>query len=116
MINSIGTKDPEYYAELFFRLPSDERPCPDIPGIQNVDPLLARHLQTLPDVVADISLSQRGNVSATTASLKDDKGTLEMRLYIIFNHENDEAGGSCRQHLLDLFNMLSAKSLTSHLQ
>jgi hypothetical protein len=111
---SIGTEDPEYYAELFCktsrlanrRLPSDERSCLDIPGIQSVDDLLSRRLQYLLDAVADISLCQRGNVSATMACLKDDKGTLETRLYIVFNHEDDEAARRCPQHLQDIFNML----------
>ncbi|KAF8487750.1 hypothetical protein F5888DRAFT_1911251 [Russula emetica] len=100
---SIGTEDPEYYAELFCktpnqRLPSDdsERPCPDVPGIHGP---LTRRLQTLLDAVADISLCQRGNVSATMACLKDDKGTLETRLYVVFNHEDDEAARRCPQHL-----------------
>jgi hypothetical protein len=52
---------------------------------------LAQRLQMLLDTVADISLCQRGNVSATMACLKDDKGTLETRLYIVFNHKDDEA-------------------------
>jgi hypothetical protein len=111
---SIGTQDPEYYAELFCkisrpadqRLPSDERSCPDVPGIQNVDDPLARRLQTLLDAVADISLCQLRNVSATMASLKDDHGTLQTRLYIVFNHEDDEAAGSCSQHLRAIFDML----------
>jgi hypothetical protein len=107
---SIGIEDPEYYAELFCkpilanrRLPSDERSCPDVPSIQ--DPL-ARRLQKLLDAVAHISLCQRGNVSATMACLKDDKGTLETRLYIVFNHEDDEAARRCPQHLQVIFNML----------
>jgi len=76
---SIGTEGPEYYAEIFCktsrlanrRLPSDEQ------SVQDVDGPLVRRLQTLLDAVADISLIQRGNVSATMACLKDDKGTLE---------------------------------------
>jgi hypothetical protein len=40
------------------------------------------------------------------ACLKADKGTIETRLYIVFNHEGDEAFGHCRQHLLDTFNIL----------
>jgi hypothetical protein len=51
---SIGTEDPEYYAELLCKtcrppnrhLPSDERPCPDVPGITDT---LARRLQTVLD-------------------------------------------------------------------
>jgi hypothetical protein len=39
------------------------------------------------------------------ASLKDDKGTLETRLYIIFNRK-DEAAHRCPQHLQDIFKML----------
>ena len=109
----IGT-DPEYYAELLCktprvanrRLPSDERPCPDVPGIQHLDDPLARRLQTRLDAVANISLCQRGNVSATMAGLKDDKGTLETRLYIVFDHEDDEAARRCPRHLQVIFNML----------
>lgn len=68
---SIDANDPEYYAELLrngpesWHLPSNERPCPDIPGIQDVDSPLSQRLQTLLDVLADISLCQRGNTSST---------------------------------------------------
>jgi len=117
---SIDAKDPEYYAELLknaellkkpsrldnWRIPSNERPCPDIPGIQDVDSPLARRLQTLLDVLADISLCQRGNVSATMASLKDDNGTPETRLYVVFNHNDGEATRHCPQHLETIFKML----------
>jgi hypothetical protein len=111
---SINANDPGYYTELLRntsrlanrRLPSDERPCPDIPGVQNVDGPLAQRLQTLLDVLADISLCQRGNVSATMTSLKDDGGTLESQLYIVFNHGDDEAAHHCRQHLESIFNIL----------
>ena len=113
-INQLSPEDPEYYAELFWkiprlanrRLPSDERPCPDVPGIQDIDPPLSRRLQTLLDAVADISLCQRGNVSATMACIKDDNGALETRLYIVFNHEDDEAARHCSHHLHDVFNKL----------
>ena len=59
------------------RLLSNERPCPDVPSIHDLDSPLAHRLQTLIDVVADISLCQKGNVSATMACLKKDKDTLE---------------------------------------
>ena len=100
----IGTEDPEYYAELFSKIPRlgnrrVQSSYPDVPGIQGIDgPLL--------DAVADISLCQRGNVSATMASLKDDKGTLETRLFNVFNHINDEAARRCPEHLQAIFNML----------
>jgi hypothetical protein len=111
---SIGTEDPEYYGELFCktsspanrRLSSDESSCPDVPSIQNIQDPLARRLQKLLDAVAEISLCQRGNVSATMACLKDDKGNLETRLYIVFNHEDDDAARRCPQHLQAIFNML----------
>ena len=110
----IDIENPEYYAELFCRtsrlanrhLPYDERFCPDIPGIQDVDGLLSLRLQALLDTVADISLCQQGNVSATMACLKEDKGTLETRLYIVFNHEDDESARRCPQHLQSIFEML----------
>ena len=109
----IGIEDPEYYAELFCRtsrlanrrLPYEERFCPDIPGIQDVDGLLSRRLQALLDAVADISLCRRRNVSATMACIKYDKGT-ETRLYIVFNHEDDESARRCPQHLHTIFEML----------
>jgi hypothetical protein len=111
---NIGTEDPEYYAELFCRtprlanrrVPSDEQSCPDIPGIQNVDGLPPRRLKALLDAVADISLCRRGNVSATMACLKDDNGASDTRLYIVFNHEDDESARSCHQHLETIFEML----------
>jgi hypothetical protein len=98
----IGTEDPEDYAELFCeanrRPPSDEQSPPGDPR--------ERRLQTVLDAVADISLCQRGNVSATMACLKVDKGTLETRLYVVFNHENDDAARRCPQHLQVIFDML----------
>ena len=110
---NIGTEDPEYYAELFWRtlrlanrrLPSDEHSCPVIPGIQN-DGFLSRRLQALLDAVADISLCRRGNVSATMACVKDDNGTSDTRLYIVFDHEDDEPAPKCPQHLETIFEML----------
>jgi hypothetical protein len=109
---SFGPEEPEYYAELLSKIPrpanrrsSDGRYCPDIPGIQNFDVALSRRLQTLLDAVTDISLCRRGNVSATMASLKDNTGTLETRLYIVFNHE-DESALRCNQHLQNIIEML----------
>jgi hypothetical protein len=66
---SMGTEDPEYYAELLRKTPrhanwcppSDEQSCPDIPSIQDVnhDPFAWRILvQTLLNAVADVSLCQ----------------------------------------------------------
>jgi hypothetical protein len=57
-------------------------------------------------VVADISLRQRGNVSATNACLEDDKGTLETRLYVVFNRDDDEAARRCPQHLQVVFKIM----------
>ena len=104
----IDTEDPEYYAELFCKIPRVENwrihsSCPVVPGI---DGPLSRRLQTLLDAVADISLCRRGNVSAAMASLKDNSDSSEMRLYIVFNHENDDAAGRCSDHLQVIFNML----------
>jgi len=111
---SIDAEDPKYYADLLckiprtanWRLPSDGQSCPDIPDIQDVDVALTRRLQTLLDAIADISLCRRGNVSATMASLKDNAGTLETQLYIVFNHEEDESAVDCPQHLQNIINML----------
>ena len=111
----IDVGDPEYYANLLnmtprdtnWRLLSNEHPCPDhgVPSIHGIDALLAGRLQTL-DVVADISLCQRRNVSATIACIKKEKDTLETQLYIAFNHEDDEAARSCSEHLQSIFGML----------
>jgi hypothetical protein len=106
---SIYPEDPEYFADLLHKIPgtanrrltSDGQSGPDVPGIQGVDVE-----QTLLDAIADISLRRRGNVSATMASLKDNAGTLETQLYIVFDHENDESAVDCRQHLQKIFNML----------
>jgi hypothetical protein len=111
---SIGFEDPEYYAELLSVTPRDanrpllsnEHPCPDVLGIHGVDAPLAQCLQTLLDVVADISLCQKGNVSATMACIKQDKDALETQIYIAFNHETDEAARSCPNHLQSIFGML----------
>jgi len=40
------------------------------------------------------------------ACLKGDSRTLETRLYIVFNHGNDEAARRCPQHLMSIFHML----------
>ena len=128
---SIDAEDPKYYADLLCkiprtanrRLPSDGQSCPDVPGIQDVDFALTRRLKTLLDAVADISLCRRGNVSATMASLKDNAGTLETQLYIVFNHQNDNSALDCPQHIQNIINMLrqvpyksSPKVVTRELQ
>src|SRR6266849_2996698 len=116
-------RDPEYYAELLGKTsrpadpPSapldvrtvsfigrfDERYCSDVPSIRNVDDALTQRLQTLLGVVADISLCQRQNISATMARLGSDSGTLQTRLYIVFKHENDETARRCPGHLTPIF-------------
>ena len=60
-------------------------------GIQGVDSSLSWRLQTLLHVVPDISLRRRGNVFATMASLKDNRDTLDTRLYIVFNCHDKQA-------------------------
>jgi hypothetical protein len=40
------------------------------------------------------------------ASLKDNAGTLETQLYIVFNHEHDESALRCSQHLQNIFSLL----------
>ena len=110
---SIGIEDPEYYAELLSvttrdanrHLLSNEHPCSDIPSIQGVDPPLAQRPKTLLDVVADISLCRRGNVSATMACIKPYNDTVETRIYVAFDHDNDEAAVSCPEHLRSIFEM-----------
>ena len=107
-------RSPEYYADLLkkpFRFADrhqsiDEQFYRDIPGIQGVDNPLSRRLQALLDVLAGISLDARGNVSATMASLKDNSGTLETKLYLVFNHDLGDKREGCRNHLEDVFNTL----------
>ena len=111
---SMKPEDPEFYAELLSKIPrttnrcqpSDGQSCPNVPGIQKLDFALSRRLQTLLDAVANISLCQRGNVAATMAGVKDNTGTLETQLYIVFNHQNDESALACTQHLQNIINML----------
>ncbi|KAF8332391.1 uncharacterized protein EI90DRAFT_3154245 [Cantharellus anzutake] len=112
----VGTEDPKYYAELACRIPnrrplSDEKLCSDIQG---VDEQLSQRLRALLDAVADISLRKRGNVSATMASVMDNKGTLETQVYIAFNHEDDDAASSCSDHLRSVFDMLSQVPYKPH--
>ena len=110
----IGTEDPVYYAELLKeipshidrRLPFDERSCSRISEVRGVGDTLSRRLQTILDDIATISLCEKGNVSATAASLKNGSGSLEARLYIVFNHQEDEAPSHCDQHLRSIFMML----------
>ena len=40
------------------------------------------------------------------ASLKDNRGTLETQLYIVFNHKNDKSAPDCPQHLQNIINIL----------
>ena len=130
-LSPIDAEDPKYYADLLCKIPrtanwhqpSDGQSCPDVRGFQDIDFALTRRLQTLLDAVADISLCQRGNVSATMASLKDNAGTLETQLYIVFNHQNDKSALDCPQHLQNIINMLrqvpyrsSPKVITRELQ
>ena len=96
---------PEYYADMLkiasrsTDLPFDERSCRDMPGLQGVDNLLSQRLQAVLEVLADISLHEKGNVSVTTASLKDNSGTLETKLYIVFNHDLRDKKEDHRNHL-----------------
>jgi hypothetical protein len=102
--------DPEYYAEL---LQKSSRPanrqqqinqqsCGNIPGIQNVDDELSKRLRTLLDVIADISICKRGNVSATMASVIRDGDVLKTQLYIVFKSLTRQLTSaprrSCRTH------------------
>ena len=109
---SICTEDPEYYAELLVKISRPEIwGLPSVsglfrPDVQDIDNPRARRLQALLDVIADISLCQQGNVSATMACTKYDSGTLQTRLYIVFDHQNDEAARRCPQHLNSIFDML----------
>ena len=106
-----GTEDQNTMQSFSARLPDSQigayhpmnDPVQTFPVFRNIQDRL---LPTLLDAVPDISLCQQGNVSATMACLKDDKGTLETRLYIVFNHEDDEAARRCPQHLQVIFNML----------
>ena len=111
---SMKPEDPELYAELLSKIPrttnrcqpSDGQSCPNVPGIQKLNFALSQHLQTLLNAIADISLCQQGNITATMASVKDNTSTLETQLYIVFNHQNDESVLACTQHLQNIINML----------
>jgi hypothetical protein len=108
--------DPEYYAELLQkssgpagrRQQTNQQSCGNIPGIQNVDDELSKskRLRALLDAIADISIREHGNVSATMASVIRDGDVLKTQLYIVFNHENDDAAMNCGNHLESIFRML----------
>ncbi len=106
--------DPEYYAELLQkssrpadrRQPANQQSCGNIPAIQNVNDELSKRLRTLFDVIADISICEHGNVSATMASVIRDGNVLKTQLYIVFNHQNDDAAMNCGNHLETIFRML----------
>ncbi|KAF8324259.1 uncharacterized protein EI90DRAFT_2346388 [Cantharellus anzutake] len=116
----VDTEDPEYYAELLSEtcpnrcLLSNETLCSDIPGVQGVDDPSSRRLQTLLDVVADISLRKQGNASATMACIKANKGALETQVYIAFNHNDDGAASNCPVHLQSIFDRLSCVPYRPH--
>ena len=112
--NFVSTEEPQNITESFSKTlctPKSAAYClmKTSPGPTSSSPNAYRLL----DAVSEISLCQRENVSATMASLtvneadKDTlKSVLETGLYIIFNHEDDEAAGSCAQHLQFIFDML----------
>jgi hypothetical protein len=114
MISERTPDHPEYYAELLQRLSrhadrrqqTNQQSYGNIPGIQNVDDELSKRLQTLLDVIADISIYEHGNVSATMASVIRDDDVLKTHLYIIFNRQNDDAATTCKKHLETIFRML----------
>ena len=111
--------DPEYYAELLQKSsrPADRRQqtnqqsCGNIP-IQNVNDELSKRLRTLLNVIADISILEHGNVSATMASVIREGDVLKTQLYIVFNHQNDDAARNCENHLKTIFRMLHEVSYT----
>ncbi len=112
---TFGTEHPEYYAELLRktarpadrRIPSDkQQPCPNLPGIPLVGGPLSKRLQTLLNVIADISLCRQGNVAASMACLKVNGSSLETRLYITFSHQGDDAARSCPSHLESVIEIL----------
>ena len=107
--------DPEYYAELLQKSsrPADRRhqtsqQCGNIPGKQNIDDELSKskRLRTLLDAIADISIREHGNVSATMASVIREGDVLKTQLYIVFNHHNDDEARICENHLKTIFRML----------
>jgi hypothetical protein len=107
MISERTPDHPEYYAELLQRLSrhadrrqqTNQQSYGNIPGIQNVDDELSKRLPTLLDVIADISICEHGNVTATMASVIRDGDVLKTQLYIVFNHQNDGAAIICGNHL-----------------
>jgi hypothetical protein len=111
---TFGTEHPEYYAELLRKsarpadrhVPSGTQPCSILPGLQSVDGPLSKRIQTLLDVIADISLCRQGNVAASMVCLKGNKSGLETRLYIGFNHQRDDAARSCPSHLDSVIEVL----------
>lgn len=111
---SIGTDNPEYYTELLNltscqscdtnQHPLSNQSSLDVYGIHH--DLVTKRLQTLLNAVANISLSQKGNISATMARLRHDNGAIDIKLYIAFNKVGNESAYLCEKHLETIFQML----------
>jgi len=105
-ILSVGPGDPAYYTDLLKDINVFvDRP----PPFHEQSPLTIvdrTPTQTLLDDLASISLRETRNASATMAHLKSCNDVIEMQLYIVFDHQNDDSHRRCCQHLKSIFTML----------
>jgi hypothetical protein len=105
----IDANHPEYYAELLSNGARTERRC-----LPPEERRFYPHIPRILDLVADVSHCERGNVSATMASLTANRGTLETQLYTVFNRGlGDDGIHRCRNHLKTIFNKLQQVSRES---
>lgn len=114
-VENIDPTHPVYYGELLWLFTSGRdvtrrmqpAPCPNLPfRPSDLDPGLVKRLQTLLNVLADISVWEKRNVAATSAQLTQAGATLATHLYIIFNSSDEGSRRSCRAHLWGIFESL----------
>jgi hypothetical protein len=117
-VEHIDPTHPVYYGELLwlFGLTSgldmprrihQPAPRPNLPfPPSDLDPGFVKRLQTLLDVLADISVWEKKNVAATSAQLTQAGATLATHLYVVFNSSDEDSRQSCRTHLWGIFETL----------
>jgi len=117
-VEQIDPTHPVFYGELLWlftgftsgldvpRRIHQPAPCPNLPFSSDLDPGFVKRLQTLLDVLADISVWEKKNLAATSAQLTQAGATLATHLYVVFNSSDEDSRQSCRTHLWGIFESL----------
>jgi hypothetical protein len=116
-VEIIGPTHPVYYGELLWlftgitwldvpRRIHQPAPCSNLPFPSDLDSGFVKRLQTLLDVLADISVWEKKNLAATSAQLTQAGATLATHLYVVFNSSDEDSRQSCRTHLWGTFESL----------